>query len=114
MRERPVCRELSKGMWEEPEERIAKSAEERHFTPRAPPAPSPRETAPASSSARTSRTPSAPPEFVVALALSPRLTPYTLSLWIGGFFRGSLGVPANQTTIKTYSAYCLVAGEDRT
>ena len=48
-------------------------------------------TAPASFSARTSRTPFAPPEFVVALAFSPRLTPYTLSLWIGEFFRGSLG-----------------------
>lgn len=54
------------------------------------PLPSPRETAPASSYARTSRIPSAPPEFVVALAFSPRLTPYTLSLWIGEFFRGSL------------------------
>src|SRR5207302_3933406 len=40
--------------------------------------------------ARTSRTPSASPEFVVALAFSPRLTPYPLSLWIGEFFRGSL------------------------
>jgi hypothetical protein len=60
--------------------------------PTAPPAPSPRETAPASSSARTSRTPSAPPEFVVALVFSPRLTPYTLSLWIGEFFRGSLNL----------------------
>ncbi|HEV3197009.1 MAG TPA: hypothetical protein VGZ73_03855, partial [Bryobacteraceae bacterium] len=50
---------------------------------------------PASSSARTSRTPFAPPEFAVAFAFSPRLTPYTLSLWIGEFFRGSLSVLVN-------------------
>src|SRR5207245_4484609 len=30
--------------------------------------------------------------FVVALAFSPRLTPYPLSLWIAEFFRGSLKV----------------------
>jgi len=53
--------------------------------------PSLRETAPASSCAHTSRTPSAPPEFAVASAFSARLTPYTLSLWIGEVFRGSLG-----------------------
>src|SRR5208337_5592992 len=58
--------------------------------PTAPPVPSLRETAPASSSARTSRILSAPPKFAVACAFSPRLTPYTLSLWIGEFFRGSL------------------------
>src|SRR5438270_6807470 len=49
------------------------------------------ENTPALSSARTSRNPSALPESVVASAFSPRLTPYPLSLWIGEFFRGSLG-----------------------
>src|ERR1700756_2604359 len=57
----------------------------------APPAPSLRENAPASSSARTSRNPSAPPKSVAASAFFLRLTPYPLRLWIGEFFRGSLG-----------------------
>src|SRR5580692_4946452 len=56
----------------------------------APPAPSLRENAPASSSARTSRNPSAPPKSVASSAFFLRLTPYPLRLWIGEFFRGSL------------------------
>src|SRR6266576_3680410 len=56
----------------------------------APPAPSLRENAPASSSSRTSRNPSAPPKSVAASAFFLRLTPYPLRLWIGEFFRGSL------------------------
>src|SRR5579864_6020497 len=53
--------------------------------------PSLRENAPASSSARTSRNPSAPPKSVAASAFFLRITPYPLRLWIGEFFRGSLG-----------------------
>src|SRR4249919_1578718 len=53
-------------------------------------APSRRETAPALTSARTSRSLLAPPESVVALVFSLRLTHYPRSLWIGEYFRGSL------------------------
>src|SRR5258705_7955114 len=59
----------------------------------APPAPSLRENAPASSSSHTSRNPSAPPKSVAASAFFLRLTPYPLRLWIGEFFRGSLALP---------------------
>src|SRR5215467_10163565 len=56
-------------------------------------APSLRETAPASTYAGTSRIRSAPPESVVALVFSLRLTHYPRKLWIGEYFRGSLGPP---------------------
>src|SRR5439155_19076208 len=52
--------------------------------------PSPRETSPASTSARTSRTPSAPPNSVAASVFFLPLTQYPLRLWMGEFFRGSL------------------------
>src|ERR1700739_2760961 len=52
--------------------------------------PSLRENAPASSSARTFRNPSALPESVAASAFFLRITPYPLRLWIREFFRGSL------------------------
>jgi len=67
--------------------------------PKARSVPSPRETAPASSSARTSRIPSALPEFAVAIAFAPRLKRYTLSLWIGEFFRGSLSQREPRTRV---------------
>src|SRR5712664_3632503 len=59
----------------------------------APRAPSLRENAPASSSSHTSRNPSAPPKSVAASAFFLPLTPYPLRLWIGEFFRASLGAP---------------------
>src|SRR5215472_1607410 len=67
----------------------------------APPAPSLRENAPASSSARTSRNPSAPLKFVAASAFFLRLTPYPIRLWIAEFFRGSL---ASQQWLEDTSA----------